>query len=153
MFSEPKAQNRHRLKSALLLPWRYQACRPYFAFTKWCPDFPPALAVALGLSHRHSGIKPLLHESQRSSSSPATPIIPRETGPAVTSPPHFFDVARGRRIGEEGINAAAPCRLATQKKENPQFIRTWDEAILELQKGDHYILLLANARTQKGSMS
>jgi hypothetical protein len=28
------------------------------------------------------------------------------------------------------------------KKENPQSVRAWNEAVLELRKGDHYILLL-----------
>jgi hypothetical protein len=33
------------------------------------------------------------------------------------------------------------------KKQNPQSVRTWDEAIKELQRGDHYILLPWKMRT------
>jgi hypothetical protein len=64
--------NTHRLKSALPLPWHYQArcpcfgpvaprLRPASPFAKWCPDFPPA--------------PPLAQLGQRSSSSPAISII------------------------------------------------------------------------------
>jgi hypothetical protein len=34
--------NKHRLKSVLPLPWRYQAHCPFSARAEWCPDFPPA---------------------------------------------------------------------------------------------------------------
>jgi hypothetical protein len=37
------------------------------------------------------------------------------------------------------------------KKENPQSIRTWNAAIQELQKGDHYILLFLPQHSSKGS--
>jgi hypothetical protein len=42
-----------------------------------------------------------------------------------------------RKIG--GLLAHAHSRL---KKENPQSVRTWNEAVQELRKGDHYLLLL-----------
>jgi hypothetical protein len=37
------------------------------------------------------------------------------------------------------------------KKENPEAARQWSEAILELRKGDHYILVLLNESSLTGS--
>ncbi len=69
------------------IPWRYQARRPNFAcvvaslstgtlsLTKWCPDFPPVYPEAR-CRRAYPSTTPL-KANQRSSSSPAIVIIPR----------------------------------------------------------------------------
>jgi hypothetical protein len=45
---------------ASLIPWRYQARRPYFAVAKWCPDFPPAQPACAGQASDHPAHPPSL---------------------------------------------------------------------------------------------